>query len=175
MDLKELCPKMNDSGAVVEPFESYCARVQPLLPNFPRDALEQWFHNHPAAIEEWAWLDYRSCKFVEAFIAGADINNLDFSGTLVETLIGTDANLYNRVCGDPPRMRRIKDYFREHGTWPRPVIFLCSLGPNDNQPEGFAFRKPLHLVEGHWRVAAYFLLKNGTELKDAHRIWKVEA
>jgi len=170
MELDDIYPIRDSAGSKEEPLDSYLSRIKKILPNIPDDVLEQWFFDNPQVINDWDWLDYRSCKFEKGIITNDELDRLDFAETSVPVLIEN-----NRTMGFSAHMQKIAKYFAQYGTWPRPVIFLASIKATTNPPEWLKGRALPYLVEGHRRVAAYFLLKQQSYLKNRHQIWDIHA
>ena len=153
-----------------ENWESYANRVSPLLPNFPEDVLRQWFFEHEQAPEDTEWLDHDNLTFRRVSMGTEEIPGVDsaFDNYLVDR-VPRLANLL-----ESPRIKRIHDYFLEHGTWPRPVIFLKIEREGMKTPREVDLAYPFQLIEGHKRMIVFHALKNSGTLKDEHEIWIIE-
>lgn len=149
----------------------YLDRILKLLPNFPKEVIIQWFYDHPQQVHDHEWLEYNNLKF-ELTVFGTDqIPLTDFGNTgAVETY------RYNYFVNGVTNSRRekLESYFQKHGTWPVPPIFLKNEKCNLKYPHGLPCGKPLHLLEGHNRMAFFVEYKSLNKLLYSHLVYIAE-
>lgn len=153
-----------------ETWEAYHDRVSLLLPNFPIDVLEQWFYEHERAPQDNDFLDYPKLRFTQASFATEDVPGLDCA---FDDFLRIDVPRFDDLK-TTPRIQRIHEYFIEHGTWPRPVIFLRNHEDNMVTPRGIKIASPFQLIEGHKRMTVFHAIKNSARLEDEHKVWIID-
>ncbi|AYA39044.1 hypothetical protein D3Y59_17845 (plasmid) [Hymenobacter oligotrophus] len=156
-------------------FEAYYQRVHPLVPNVPREVLQQWIHGLQGEYvtrRNYAWLDYDTLQFSLERWPTQDLVNL----YVVED--------YRDCVQTRERCREFDEFcctqrdvlhWKERGTWRTPPIVLdvASLGALPPEKELMA---PHQLIEGHNRLG-YLLamtsmaLQGKTTLADTHSVW----
>lgn len=165
-------PITDEFDCVIEPVDAYMVRAKAALPDMPEDVIDQWLLNHPQVIDEtvWGWLDLASLQFTLEEWDARDIPAVDQDeNNAVHTY---RYYLDRRKPADlSHRMRRLVEYFEEHGTWPRSPIFLDNLQGQHASPFGWACSMPYQLLEGHHRMAVFSLFRDQHRIQDTHRIW----
>ena len=159
-----------DEDGTLEPFSEYRHRVHELLPNVPSDVIEQWLYEH------WSGV---SARYGHLDLAALHFDLVAWSNDCLPTEgIGNDSyvdSLTGVALRDPTsydRLRRIDSFFDEHGTWPRPVIFLENSRGQHTDSKNPWFGQPYHLLEGHHRLACFRARREGAlHLADEHDVW----
>ncbi|HBH87552.1 MAG TPA: hypothetical protein DDY17_08140 [Syntrophaceae bacterium] len=164
-------PVFNYETYELEDKNKYLDRTLRLLPNFPKDVITQWFYDHPQQVHDHEWLEYKKLKF-ELITLGTDqipVTDLGNTGAV-------EAYRYNYfVIGNTSsRREKLESYFQEHGTWPVPPIFLKNKDGNLKYPFGFPCGKPLHLLEGHNRMAFFIEYKSLNKISNSHLVYITE-
>jgi hypothetical protein len=174
-DLERYYPALDPSGKPIETALEYVQRMQDsLLPNMPPNVLENWFYRHFANLRDYAWLDYSTLQFnqepVEWVTDEVPIQNcgvldvIERYATAFERRSGSYYNLFHNPW--------LENYMEEHGTWPQPVIFFDNYdGLIPQYDESVPIGKPYHLLEGHRRLAYFWILKRRNALIDRHQVW----
>ena len=161
-------PITDDSGRVIEPFDDYFHRFKKRHPHIPKDVVDQWFHYHAKAYGDNEWLGYDSLKFEEHTITVDELKESDFENTAIGTY------LHNYSNGKRwPRLDRFLEYFKQHGTWPKPIILFRN--PNMKMLERYGIENEMEwmILEGHQRLTAFFIMRREESLDSDHIVWKV--
>lgn len=170
MSVDDLAPQMDNDRWPTEPEEDYVRRISGALPNLPADVIGQWLYEHwddadnyRHVLGGWARLSVALESAPTAEMQGTHLGNDHY-------IRGVQPFFENG--GDDERYRRIKTFFQEHGTWPRPVIFLHNDPPSSTCSDPTCWGRPLHLVQGHHRMAAFLLYREtGRPLAERHKFW----
>jgi hypothetical protein len=169
-DLESFAPRTSPSGAQTETEQEYIARVGPALPNLPEDVLGQWLYDH------WR---FAISRYSELHLATLTVEMIELNVDAVpSTSIGNDSFVHSLANGVysrdhlPPRADRVRQHFLEHGTWPRPPIFLANESPDERSASWWG--TPLHLVEGHNRLGCLLRFRSdGRSLRPSHAAWRI--
>ena len=137
------------------------------LPNFPNEVLEEWLlpyamsegwppahsaHASPFGrwryllsnrpLDYWCSISWKKCER-HVSIRDLDPKYQDIMVQMIFAAVQGQSNLYSELIPDlTPRFNRIKDYFAEHGIFPKPPTLL--LGPGG-----------LAIADGNHRMAVY--------------------
>lgn len=157
----DVVPLENERGRNPAAQEAYLTRGSPLLPNFPKEILIDWFQEQPFAAQKWAFLDVTKLEWSR--------ESLTLPGA--EIFWGGKSQL-NRLVKDITWERPwVYKHVQENGTWTAPPIILKASGlvylQNPPQP----LNAPLHLAEGFHRVAAAHALSATVNLRPLHEFW----
>lgn len=135
-------------GWKVESFQDYEPRARALLPNFPRDVLEDWvFRHYGDAVSDYGWIGLRGVRFEKCLWRTERILNEVRSWPGDDRTSGWTTQFRERVQFQKSDLGA---YMLQHGTWPFPILVLDNSG-SVKRPDGLALASPLHLMEGHHR------------------------
>lgn len=162
-------PLLDKSDKHVETIDQYYARINPLLPNFPKEVLEQWFYRHWSQIDDYAWLEYDSWQFEQVSWTAEQVIN---SGIKENSTIGVDFRHFQEGVRYP-RQLSIVEYFESNGTWPVAPIFFENISGEISRPDGYKLTAPYHLIEGHHRAAIFRVFYDRKALNDKHQVWVI--
>lgn len=158
-------------GGAKEGFPEYLARVRSIGIAYPEDVLEQWFFEHPSGAATYDWLGLGALRFELREWPTDEVPGPEIAASkIVESNIAR----YERVRGTP-RLARIEAYFRENGTWPRPIIVLSNPGGRLQPPGATWCRHPYDLVEGHNRLTVFHCVRGKVAVQPRHRWWLLTA
>ena len=162
--IKALAPKRLRFTGEPEPLKQYCARIQPLIPNVPRDVIVQWLCRHyQMAMQMWHWLNLPGLHFekqtwaTERLLGEVAVRDPRYVATYRQSLFDTTF----------PNNSRLALFMRKRGTWPRRIIILdaATLSSSPKMPG------PIVLLEGHRRFACLGALSERGMAKPFHRVW----
>jgi len=160
-------PKLTSTDQYAESADEYCERIQHLLPRFPTEVLTQWFYEHWAQIDDYAWLGFRRLQFDRILWTSEEVM---CSGIKDDQSVQVDHRHYeNGVTGQ--RIERIASHFRSHGTWPVAPVFLANPGADIVRPDGLNLTSPYHLLEGHHRAGLFWSFLDQGVLRIEHEVW----
>jgi hypothetical protein len=169
--LSVLKPK-GHGGPNPEPFDSYFARIEQVIPNFPRSVVQQLIYRHYSdMVIEYAWLltdvaySFRRASLPTArIIAEVNTHKMD---DVVDPL---GQKILSESRG---QQSWLQEYMLTERTWPTPIIVLDNRGGMKG-PRGQQYGVPMHLLEGHLRLGYLRALRDsGTELRPNHELWAV--
>jgi hypothetical protein len=154
--------------------EKYLARVRPILPNFPDDAIIHWLYRHnPQVLREYKWINFPSLSFrLETWSTErilAEVRHTNEPGVEIERR----KLLQDR--GDHQKLSRLAAYIVSNGTWPTPPLVI----DNDRGarwPNGSPIAR-FQAIEGMHRLGFLRALSQGSpELAVAranHTLWLI--
>ena len=156
-----------ETGASREDFASYRRRVEPRLPNIPYEPLRDWLHeNYEAIVDDWGWLPMERLRFA--------IERWAIDTILTEVAVTHPSSVkswYWSFRRDRQfQQTNLGTFMIAHATWPtRPLILRVPAG------ERPAHVMPLHLMEGHHRLAYLRALRDDDRwtADDYHEVWAV--
>jgi hypothetical protein len=156
-----------EGGTRREDFESYRRRVSRLLPNVPVEPLRDWLHQHYEGIaDDWGWLPMERLRFA--------IESWDTTTILRDVAVthpkSVESWYWSFRCRRNYQETSLGRFMIAHATWPtRPLILRV---PASERP---AHILPLHLMEGHHRVAYLRALRDDSRWRaaDWHEVWAV--
>ena len=167
--LAQFDPHRNTDERVIEEPLAYAARMQrSLLPHWPTDILVDWLHWHERHIYQYASLGFENLHFrLETWslerIPGAEAFR--------------DPN-FIKDCGSIEAQIKaggwLVKYMVEHGTWKTPIILLDTRGVPKVATSKQPLRFPVHLLEGHHRLAFLNLLRDQPGTRPEHKVWIAE-
>lgn len=160
-------PRLAPRDEYAESLEDYCQRMGSLLPTFPGEVLAQWFYDHWTQIEDYAWLGFEKLRFERALWKADDVLS---SGIKDNRSIRTDQHHFETGVTNP-RIQRIAEHFRVHGTWPVAPIFLANPGATIVRPDGWRLTSPYHVLEEHHRAALFSSFASCGAVKAEHVVW----
>jgi len=160
-------PFLTPTELLVESVADYCARMTGLLPRFPPQVLEQWFYEHWASIDHYAWLDFERLSFEKQTWSSIEVMR---SGIRNNASIQVDHRHFEDGVRNP-NIDRMADFFVSNGTWPVPPIFLSNLGGEIARPDGWRLTVPFHLLEGSHRAGLFWSFFERHALADEHLVW----
>lgn len=163
-------PRFDYNKYELEDRAEYLSRIQPLLPNFPKEVIVQWFYDHNQQVEEYEWLDYPSLAFSQESwkteqVPVKDFGNVDAARTYMYHFFAKGLRT--------SRTLRLALYFEKFGTWPVPPVFLENQDGNLQFPHRLPCGTPYHLIEGHNRMALFLGYKQRIKLADSHAVYVV--
>ncbi|WP_185881243.1 hypothetical protein [Cetobacterium sp. 2A] len=150
-----------------ESFEGYFERIHNILPNWPKEVLEEWLYRHNDQIDDYFFLQFDKFKFsLEKWNNKKIINEIN--SYKMEHIIDP---LGLQILDKPSSF--LQKYIYKNGTWPSPIIILKnkkSILVKNNEMLG----NPHHLLEGHLRLGYIRnLYKNNRELNEEHLVYVV--
>lgn len=160
-------PLYSEQKLEKESHAAYIRRIQPLLPRFPEDILIQWFYDHDQQIKNHEWLNYPSLRFDKNKWSTDKIPTENYGNAK-----GVKINMEHHFKGSRNIYTdRLVSYFEHYGTWPVPPIFLPNPDGNIKYPDGYQCGMPYHLIEGHHRMAFFFIFKEKNKLASVHDVY----
>lgn len=168
--IETIRPARDRIDNLIESADEYVARVSRLIPHFPSEVIRQWLYEHQSVISDWQWLKFRSLRFVALELNTQSLRLVSLAGNQIVQQY-RDKYLLGEITD---RTAKIAAHFEGHGTWPVAPIMFHTRGGSQNsvvQPGGWRFPRPLHLVEGHHRLAVWYALAGSRPLNDTHRAW----
>ncbi len=174
--VEEYKPRLHNDGGPAESKKEYLNRIHPLLPNFPDEVLLQWFYDHHHAVGQYEGLDYPTLEFEKVTWQTEDVPSSAFGPDRKIKTIEQRRHDYFEENDGGPRMSELGDYFKCHGTWPVPPIFLQNLEGNFKDSTGYRYDgAPYHLIEGHRRLALFLGFKDSGKLTESHQVFVMKA
>ena len=160
-------PRLTAHDEYAESRVQYCERMARLLPNFPAEVLTQWFYEHWADIDRYAWLEFQRLVFERTNWSTWQVLA---SGVKENQSVGIDQRHYETgVRG--PRIERIVEFLESSGTWPVAPVFLENIAGDVAQPDVLRLTAPYHLLEGHHRVALLCVFATRNAVVARHEVW----
>ncbi len=160
-------PRLTSRHEYAESAEEYCQRMGSLLPAFPGSVLTQWFYDHWAQIDGYAWLRFETLGFERMLWSVDDALS---SGIKDNRVVRTD-QCHFETGVTTTRIQRIAAYFKAHGTWPVPPVFLANKEGTIVRPDGFRLTSPYHVLEGHHRAALFCAFAGRGAVTAEHEVW----
>jgi len=176
MAKKHPYPPVRDYGDIErESFDSYYGRWPQELSNIPKPVVEDWIHRHWNCFEErWSALAPHKWEYHLETFSNDRILAIDHVLTWIQDL---DAEGVEYVTDKPRAQTRLARFMLEHGTFPVPIIVAQDashlIAPGSG---GEHMKAPLHLIEGHSRLACIRGMINSSypTLKPQHSVWVVK-
>lgn len=170
-EFKKLKPKFDYEKYEQEPFEMVYPRIKAVLPNFPLCVIEQWPYRHFLDFcNKYWWLEYDRLTFDKVRFSKNQIMSIGTKFLNTQDYWGDDFINHPEF-----RVKQtwLGGYMNENKTWPKPVIVLDTC--NGKIRESDELCKPLHLLEGHMRLAYMraFIRYNITGVNDIQEVWLV--
>jgi hypothetical protein len=164
-------PHRDKDWHVVEGALAYAKRMRAgLLPNWPEEVLVEWLHRHCSHMEDYAFLGFEHLQFERVtwptdLIPGA-------AAFRDEKFCSNFQNVEERAASN--KRDWLAHYMLREGTWNTPIVLFDSSSDVD-RPYGARIKTPLHLLEGHRRLAFLQGLKRLGLAKPEHTIWLVQS
>lgn len=160
---------VRDGGErVTEPPEDFAARMQDtVLPNWPSEILIEWFHRHAGHISQYAHLGFERFKFNREVWPLCKIPGRE---SFRDPRFCDDFNNIQTRASNPNDW--LAKYMQSHGTWNTPIVLLRVFGSTRGR-KGVQLRRPLHLLEGHRRLAFLVGLRSLGRASSEHNVWVV--
>lgn len=149
-----------------QPFNEFFDNATILLPNFPRDVLDQWVY------------EAFDC-FVSLIVKGIEVDRFSFLEEKWELdrvlKINDPDNFYESGAGPKINtfpVNRLMKYMNQNGTWPKPIIVFDTC--NSSFDNKYEYISSHHLLEGHCRLV-YLQRMCDAKLPvcPKHSVWKV--
>lgn len=166
--LAQFDPVRDDSGWVSESPSDYVARMKSgPLPHWPDEVLVEWLHRHNRHADRYAFLGFERLSFQREIWP-------------LERVPGREAFYDPRFCDDFMDVDRrarlsmpdwLARYMLERGTWNTPIILLSNPSGGIAFPSGEHLRTPVHLLEGHRRLAFLNGMRSMGRALPEHEIW----
>ena len=159
-------PLRDKYGKVCEPADAYAARMQAgILGHWPTEVLIEWFHRHAGNLEPYAPLRFERMRFRRETWPNERVPGRE--AFLDPTFCDNFSDTLNRAQN---RDDWLAVYMATHGTWNTPIVLLeskerISIG------EDLLTREPLHLLEGHRRLAFLEALRERGRAASEHVVW----
>jgi hypothetical protein len=163
-------PVRDATGRVVEDESAYAARMlSGPLANWPEEVLVEWLHRHAFHMEDYGFLGFEQFQFelvswpLNQIPGEAAFRNGEFCKNF--------QNIEERAAHNERDW--LAHYMLRVGTWNTPIVLLDSrtVESDDHRAK---LRMPLHLLEGHRRLAFLQGLKRLGRAKPEHSIWLVQ-
>lgn len=153
---------------VIETKSNYINRMKGnVLPNWPKELLEEWLYRHAIDIEKYTFLNFRKFVFEKEIWHLKDIPKKEVYHDPL--FFENFKNIKTRANHDSNDW--LAHYMLENGTWNTPIVLLKSPKGNINFLHGESLRSPFHLLEGHRRLAFLNGLKELNLAKERHELW----
>jgi hypothetical protein len=162
-------PHRDEDWRIVEDGSAYAERMRSgPLPNWPEEVLVEWLHRHASHLEDYAFLVFEHLQFERVtwptnLIPGA-------AAFRDERFCNNFQNVEERAAYNEHDW--LAHYMLRKGTWNTPIILFDSSSVADGS-YGAKLKTPLHLLEGHRRLAFLQGLKRLGKAKPEHTIWLV--
>lgn len=160
-------PFLAPTDLLVESAADYCVRMKGLLPRFPPQVLEQWFYEHWASIDHYAWLGFERLSFEKLTWSTGDVMR---SGIRGNKSIQVDHRHFDDGVVNL-NIDRLTEFFESKSTWPVPPIFLSNIGGEIARPDGWRLTVPFHLLEGYHRAGLFWSFFEKRALAVVHLVW----
>jgi hypothetical protein len=167
--VKRFDPIRNASDRVCEPADDYACRMKTtVLPYWPEEVLIEWFHRHIFHIDRYAALGYERFRFERELWPLAQIPGEE--AFLNPTFCQNFSNVAERAATGRDWLA---SYMMNTGTWNTPIVLLQSAGIAPRMIERWPLRQPVHLLEGHRRLAFLNGLRKLGKAGPEHLVWCV--
>jgi hypothetical protein len=159
-------PKLGGNELPIESVAAYVKRMHAtLLPNFPAEVLEEWFHRHWDSVDEYDSIPFERLVFRQEKWT---VNQIPKREAYRDPSFFDELSDYSHF---PWRLANKHDwllwYMKEHGTWNSPPILFENT--DDHFPK--EIHSPWHLLEGHRRVGLLHALASQGLTKDEHPVF----
>ena len=166
--LEQFDPLRDTYGNVCEAADVYAARMQAgILSNWPTEVLKEWLHRHAGHIERYAPLKFERMRFRRESWPDQRVPGRE--AFLDPTFYEDCSDFLHRAQS---RNGWLADYMATHGTWNTPIVLLES-EERLSIREDLLTRQPLHLLEGHNRLAYLEGLREQGRAASEHTVWIV--
>ncbi len=176
-EFRELKPKFDYVTYQLEPFVNVSEKYKKMLPNFPECVLEQWTYRHfDDFCNKYWWIQYDRLVFNKVLFSREQIMSIGTAFLDTQDYWGDDFinNPEFRV-----KQTWLGGFMNENRTWLKPVIVFDvnnSIIDEEKELKYGKLIRPLHLLEGHMRLAYMRALirYSISGVPDKHYVWLVK-